>query len=424
MDRRYARPYRIFRGRTRVALAIGVAACLGSGCNTSKSFSERASSFISATYEDPKAEQKLAEAEKLAQDGQLDKAQGRFKELADNKANNTLLTERARYMQAECRRMKKEYPEAVATYNRLLQDFPTGLHRQQACTRMFEIADYWLDDFRDELDARKNDKGMLIKQVSFPNVLDKTKPTFGVEDRALEALEHVHTHDITGPTADQALFWCGYVNFIRGNFTEADQFLSQLVQLHKDSKYRPTAVALAIQAKNNATGGANYDGRKCAEALRLVNQAKASMPEITRDPEMAAKITKAELAIRAQQAEKILQRAEYYERTRHPGSAYFCYELLRRQHAGTRYSDLATARMEKLKTDLDQRLSKPQSEGTWGTMKEKWDEFLGQEQPVKDGPAVKLPDSASGTPGTSQTLPVPERLPDPRSMPTDGSQRP
>ena len=406
---------------------MGVLALFGSGCTSTtwKSFSNRTAALVSATYEDNRSEEKLAHAEKLAQEGKYAEAQSLFKTLADNKGNNTLLCERARYMQAECRRMQREYPEAVATYNRLLQDFPTGIHRQQACTRMFEIADYWLDDFRDELEDRKNEKGLLIKQVSFPNVFDKTKPTFGIEDRALEALEHVHTHDIVGPTADQALFWCGYVNFVRGNFNEADQYFSQLVQLHKDSKYRSTALALAIQAKNNATGGADYDGRKCAEALRLVNQAKASLPEMTQDPEMREKLQKAELAIRAQQAEKLLSRAEYYERTRHPGSAYFCYELLRRQHAGTRYSDLASARMDALKANLDRRLSRPHGDGFWGDVRDKWDDFFGREQPVQDGPAVQMPESPKA--GEPQPLPSampgPERLPDPRALP-EGAQRP
>ena len=47
-----------------------------------------------------------------------------------------------------------------------------------------------------------------------------------------------------------------------------------------------------------------------------------------------------------QQAEKDFQTAEYYERTGHPGSAVFYYELVRRRYAGTRYSDLATERKD------------------------------------------------------------------------------
>ena len=44
---------------------------------------------------------------------------------------------------------------------------------------------------------------------------------------------------------------------------------------------------------------------------------------------------------RRQQAEKDFRTAEYYERTGHPGSAVFCYELVRRRYAGTKYADIA-----------------------------------------------------------------------------------
>ena len=66
-----------------------------------------------------------------------------------------LLAERARYMQAECRRMP-----AATTRRRsipttsLLMDFPTGaLPPGLRAPGRSRSADYWLDDFRDELDA-------------------------------------------------------------------------------------------------------------------------------------------------------------------------------------------------------------------------------------------------------------------------------
>jgi hypothetical protein len=118
--------------------------------------------------------------------------------------------------------------------------------------------------------------------------------------------------------------------------------------MHRESPLRPEALAYAIQAKNNATGGAVYDGRKCAEALQLIHVAEATVPELTQNPEMADKLTRAKFAIRSQQAEKDFRTAEYYERVGHPGSAVFYYELVRRRFAGTRYADLATERKEQL----------------------------------------------------------------------------
>jgi hypothetical protein len=72
---------------------------------------------------------------------------------------------------------------------------------------------------------------------------------------------------------------------------------------------------------------------------------------------MADKLTRAKFAIRSQQAEKDFRMAEYYQRTGHPGSAVFYYELVRRRYAGTKYSDIATDRKEYLLAQM--RSGKP-----------------------------------------------------------------
>lgn len=364
-------------GRWAVAVFLACAS-VATGCQGFQSFKEKVASFhpFNSSYEDPRAEQKLMEAEQLFTEGQYAKAQPAFKQLADNTGNHATLAERARFMQAECRRMRGHYPEAVDTYHRLLMDFPTGAHRQESCRRVFEIADYWLDDFREELTARQDEKGILHWRPTWPNPLDRTKPFLVQESRAVEALEHVHTHDVIGPTADKALFWCGYVNFVRGNFDEADHFFSQLVELHKDSPLRPQAIAYAIQAKNNATGGSVYDGRKCAEALQLVQMAEASVPELTQDPAMAERLTRSKFAIRYQQAEKDYKTAEYYERTGHPGSAVFYYELVRRRYAGTWYADMATERKDRIVKLLSEGKPPPGVDPV-AIVQAKWSELFG-----------------------------------------------
>ena len=364
-------------GRRLIALAA--AALLAPGCKTYQAMKEKVENFhLTDSYDDPRAEEKLALADQAFEAGRYASAYDLYKGLADNTQNPADLAERARFMQAECRRVAGQYPQAVDTYHRLLKDFPTGAHRREACNRVFEICDYWLDDFRDELTARaeKGEKGVLRWRPRWPNVFDKTKPAVVQEDRALEALERVHTHDITGPAADQALFWCGYVNFVRGNFDEADHFFSQVVELHKESKLRPQALAYAIQAKNNATGGAVYDGRKCAEALHLVHVAEATVPELTNDPAAADRLTRSKIAIRYQQAEKDFKTAEYYERTGHPGSAVFCYELVRRRYAGTRYADVAAERKDRLLAEMEAGKMPPGAD-PFAVVKAKWEEVFG-----------------------------------------------
>lgn len=352
------------------------------GCQTWSNFRDRSAvlrnTLFGSAYEDSKASEKLARAEQYFSEGYYSKAYDLFRELADNQGNPSDLAERARFMQAECRRMRGHYPEAVDTYHKLLLDFPTGAHRREAALRMYEIADYWLNDFRDELEHRAHEKGVLHWRPRWPNPFDRSKPLLDQEGRTLEALERIHTQDVTGPAADKALFWCGYVNFVRGNFQEADHFFSMLVEMHKQSPLRPQAIAYAIQAKNNATGGPVYDSRKCAEALELVHVAEATVPELTKDPAMADKLTRAKYAIRSQQAEKDFRTAEYYERTGHPGSAVFYYELVRRRYGGTRYSDMANERKEHLLALM--REGRPATgNDPFAMLEAKWKELFGHQ---------------------------------------------
>jgi hypothetical protein len=199
------------------------------------------------------------------------------------------------------------------------------------------------------------------------------------------------------------------VNFIRGNFDESDHFFSQLVELHKDSPLRPQAVVYAIQAKNNATGGSVYDGRKCAEAMHLLNIAESSMPELMNDPAMAERLTRAKFAIRFQQAEKDFKTAEYYERTGHPGSAVFYYELTRRRYAGTRYAEIASERKDSLKAKMDAGIVPPGNDPL-NLAQAKWKELFGK----KGQDVVQADNEEPAAPPQGPTGP------DPRTMPNLG----
>src|SRR5262245_25193578 len=403
----------------RVLVALAAFAFLAPGCRSWHSFKERAAQFrgelFDSAYDDPRAEEKFANGVRLFEEEQYDKAREVFRGIADNQLNPTELAEQARFMQAECRFMRRQFPEAADTYHKLLMDFPTGAHRRAACGRIYEIADFWLDDFRAEKEHRADEKGILRWRPKWPNPFDRSRPWVDQEGRMREAFERVHTQDVTGPSADKAIFWCGYVNFIRGNFQEADHFFSQLVELHKESPLRPQAIAYAIQAKNNATGGSQYDGRKCAEALQLVHLAEASVPELTQDPEMSAKLTRAKFAIRSQQAEKDFRTAEYYERIGHPGSAVFYYELVRRRFAATKYAEIANERKERLLALMREGKPVPGNDPI-AILSTKWKDLFGTTQPAgteerepdRSGPKVGPPAPVSvGVPGGLPASPGP-----------------
>jgi tetratricopeptide (TPR) repeat protein len=337
---------------SRIPVVAAFAASLAGGCQTFKDIKttayNNARSLVTSSYDDRQAEAKVARAEELMQAGQFDDARPILADVAGNQQNPVLVAEKARYLQGECYREIKRYPEAVDTYHKMLVDFPGGAYRERACQRMFAIADYWLDDTRAEIQAEREGKSVIGDRVTKLVKLDKSKPTLDQEGRALQALEYVHTNDITGPTADKALYWAGYVHFYRGNYQEADHFFSLLVEMHADSPLRQQATELAIIAKNNSTGGSQYDGQKSAEALQLVGHAEATMPEF-RTPEKSEFLSRQKMAIRMQQADKDFKVAEYYERSRHPGSAYFYYELVKKRYPGTKYAEMAEERVAKLK---------------------------------------------------------------------------
>src|SRR5262249_24020824 len=132
--------------------------------------------------------------------------------------------------------------------------------------------------------------------------LDKTKPFMDREGRAVEKLEQVRLFDISGPLADHALFMCGTGKLYHENYREADHYFSQVHANHPNSKLAPKALELAIYCKQMSTGGAEYDGRKVAEARKLVQAAFSSYPELAREKEKF--LTEQLIGINLQQAEK------------------------------------------------------------------------------------------------------------------------
>jgi outer membrane protein assembly factor BamD (BamD/ComL family) len=221
---------------------------------------------------------------------------------------------------------------------------------------MFEIATFWLEDTRKEMrESDSKDKGQL-SWLTRPESLDlihleKSKPLFDEEGRALEKLEQVRYNDMTGPLADKALFLAGGVRFYRGDYKDAERSYSQLIELYPNSPFVNDAIKLALISKQLATGGAAYDARKLAEARRLVDMAYRNYPDLV--AKESGFLDRQLFSITMQQAEKDYQMAEFYKRTGHPCSAYFCYEIVRRRYPGTKYFDMAAEQMQALRSKVE-----------------------------------------------------------------------
>ncbi|MBV9125128.1 MAG: tetratricopeptide repeat protein, partial [Planctomycetes bacterium] len=297
----------------------------------------------------------LAGARELYRKKEYPQAEKAFRRLADNKKNPELVAEEARFYQGECLYREKKYPKASDIYDKLLKDFPSGAHREQAMKRIFDIGNYWLDDTRNEMRAAR-DKREGHHWLSWPSMdfvhWEQTKPLLDEEGRAVENLDRVVYNDLTGPLADEALFLAGSVKFFHEDYREADNYFTQLVEAHPHSKYAPQAVELAIISKHLSTGGPAYDARKVAEARALIFTAENSYPELA-----SAKGDFLERQLQScnlQNAQKDFMVAEFYRRTGHPGAAYFCYEIVRRRYPGSPLAQQATGHMQELEAKLAQ----------------------------------------------------------------------
>jgi outer membrane protein assembly factor BamD (BamD/ComL family) len=276
------------------------------------------------------------------------KAEAVFHRLAEKTKDNPLMAEKARFYEAECLYLQHRYPKAADTYLKMLNDFASGMYREQACQRCFDIANYWLDDTRDQMrETIEQREGK--RWIVAPRFLhwEDTKPVIDEQGRALEVLEQVRYNDINGPLADKALFLTGRVKLFNEDYRDADRCFSQLVEMHPNSSFAPQAIELAIFSKQMSTGGAEYDGRKVAEARDLVHKAQMNYPQLAQ--EKGEYLRNQLIGITMQQAEKDYKQAEFYRHTGKPCPAYFMYEVVRRRYPGTKYADLATERMHEIR---------------------------------------------------------------------------
>jgi outer membrane protein assembly factor BamD (BamD/ComL family) len=295
----------------------------------------------------------LAGAHELYRQEQYAKAERLYHSIAENKKNPTPIAQEARFFEAECLRKQDELPRAADTYQRLLNDFHSNPWLEQANQRIYDIAMFWLVDTwaeMNEAEEKRQGKRWFVNPrfISF----EKKKPLLDREGRALEKLQQVAYNDLRGPLADKCLFICGRVNLFRENYREADEYFSKVAETYKNSPYAAEAMEKAIFCKQMATGGSDYDGRKCAEARKMVDAA-LRMPGL--DEAKKQKIAGQLASITAQQAEKDFKVAEFYRHTNHPGPAYFCYEIVRRRYPNSDYARLAGERQAELRGELEKK---------------------------------------------------------------------
>ena len=140
------------------------------------------------------------------------------------------------------------------------------------------------------------------------------------------------------------------MKFYREDYKEADHYFSQLVEQHPNSPLAPQAIELAIIAKHMSTGGADYDGRKVAEARILIDTAMRNYPELAVEKNVSSEAAR-QHHIAA--GGKRLQDGRVLPANRSSGAAYYYYEIVRRTYPNTRFKDQADEKLQLIRRDME-----------------------------------------------------------------------
>jgi outer membrane protein assembly factor BamD (BamD/ComL family) len=307
---------------------------------------------------DSAMEAELEGARRQFQNKEYRRAESAFHKIANAKKGPLNLIDEALYYEGECQRMEKNFRAAEGTFRKYVKEFRVnGQYVEQANRRLFDIANYWLDDTRQQMAAweeQREGKRSFVMPASYFH-LSKDKPFADMEGHALQILEEVGLADIRGSIrtvdggpslGERALFFLATVKFFREDYREADYYYSQLYENHPNSTLAPKAIKQAIICKQVMNGGTAYDTRGVEESRKLIDRFQSAYPEWTKDRDW---LTRQLGSIHLQQADRDYQIGEFYRRTGHPGSAYFYFELVRRRYPNTEYAKKAEDHMRALR---------------------------------------------------------------------------
>jgi outer membrane protein assembly factor BamD (BamD/ComL family) len=311
----------------------------------------------------------FGKAKQLFSEKKYKEAEVIFGYIADSKKNLLQIQEAARYYQAECFFKMGQYPAAGDNYIALLDSFPSAAHGDTVRKRMFDIANYWLDETRDQMEeSRAVQEGkaswmaatlasMRMYPWSIRIHFADSQPLFDMEGHAVRLLEKVYMTSPRGELSEKSLFMLASVMFYREKYKDADEYFYRLVQNFPNSSHAAKAMELSIVCKQICTGGPEYDGRRLQEARDLIKMAERTYPELAKGQEQF--LAKQKIVIHEEEAERDFGMAGFYERTGHPGSAYFYYEIVKRRYPGTEFAAKSEKKIVELEAAAAKEVNQP-----------------------------------------------------------------
>jgi outer membrane assembly lipoprotein YfiO len=281
-------------------------------------------------------------AEALFQAEDYKRAAKAFEEVADKHKNNTEVHEKALFMKAESEYQQRNYVKARDSFEQLIKTYPGSPHLAQASQRVFDIANYWLEDAR--RDVRKGHAASFPRR--FFQFEPDRKPLFDIDGHAIQSLEYERNHDPNGPLADDSLMMTAGYHYTMGDYREADLFYDQLIHNYPRSEFQPQAHLLSAESKLHSYKGSQYDGRKMEEARRTFQAALSQYPQEL-EPDRQ-RIYRELDEIRNEQAKSQFEIGEWYRRMGRPPAARIYYLWVQKNFSGTKWGDRALERLNQL----------------------------------------------------------------------------
>jgi outer membrane protein assembly factor BamD (BamD/ComL family) len=304
-----------------------------------------ASTFQKERTIDRETNEEFLKAEDLFRKEDYEGAQKAFKSLA-RKFKDKAVEEDILFMLAESQFKLDMLPKAQDTYHKLLMKYPNTRYMPQAVQRSYDIAYYWLEDSRLRAEGKSGKYGFS----RYINFLDRTRPVFDAEGRAIETVEVIQQFDPFGPLTDDAVMMAAAQSFISDRYVQAAGYYQQLVADQPQSEHASKAKILAEQAFLRSYRGPQYDSSDLSGAEQM---GKAALDTAEQYGDDQRRRLEADLrAIHIERAKRDFISGEDFRKRWLYTSAKFYYTEVVKKYPDTDWARLAKEKLDELK-DLE-----------------------------------------------------------------------
>lgn len=274
----------------------------------------------------------LEEARRLLAEGQARKAYKRLKKWTSQNPEHERYFE-GMYLLGEAEFERKHFYQAYERYE-VVAENTAGELFHQALRREMDVARAFLS----------GEKRIVWKVLRLPAYDDG----IGILDRIWERVPGTRLGEAALKLKADHFFQAGDMDLAQ------DEYVS-MTREYPNGRYVQLAMLRGAEAAAAAFPGIKFDDRALLDAQVRYRQVKAAFPPYAERERVADRLE----GIRQQRAEKDLDVARWYERTKQAGAAEFYYRLMLKDWPDTLAAGEAQRRLRALGVDLSQEEAQP-----------------------------------------------------------------